>query len=161
MPPGASLLMRGLGMRELDRQIKDQKRGRRNLDKYDRPKAVSHNRHGGNYAIPLGGHGNGDIEFPPYMTDEEIALLSRRYLDGHHGSLGGLSDDYVWRLFEWDRSRQRRQGYISPFTNIRGREARERMEFEDWLRSHPHREILEAIRARDHNQGYVGPDNHI
>ena len=148
-------------MREIDKHIKNQKRGRRDLDKYDRPKASSHNRHGGYYPTPLGVHGNRNFEFPPDMTDEDIALLGSRYLEGHHGSLGGLSDEYVWRLFEWERSQQRRQGYISPFKNVRGRETRRRMEFEDWLRSHPDRERLEAIRARDHNQGCVGPDNHI
>ena len=145
-------------MRETGRHIKNQKRGRRDLDKYDRPKALSHNRHGGYYPTPLGVHGNRNVEFPPYMTDEDIALLGGRYPDGHHGSLGGLSDDYVWRLFEWERSRQ---GYISPFKNVRGRKARNHLEFEHWLRSHPDRERLEAVRARDHNLGCVGPDHHI
>ena len=39
MPPGASLLMRGLGMRATDRHIKTQKRGRGDIDKYNRPVA--------------------------------------------------------------------------------------------------------------------------
>ena len=153
MPPGASLLMRGLGMREIDRHIKSHKRGRKELDKYDRPKPFLPNRHGGDYPMPLGVHNNRSIEFAPYTTGEDITLLGSRYLDGHHGSLGGLPDDYVWRLFEWERSRQ---GYISPFKNVHGRKARERMEFEDWLRSRPDREELEAIRARGHDRGCVG-----
>ena len=156
MPPGASLLMRGLGMREMDRNIKNNKRGRKDFDKYDRPKPLSHNRHGGDYPIPPGIHDNRNIDFAPYMTDEEIALLGGRYLDRHQGSLGGLSDDPVWRLFEWERSQQRRQGYISPFKNVQGRKARERLEFEDWLRSRPDREELERIRARGRDRGCVG-----
>lgn len=161
MPPGANLLMRGLGMREIDRQIKNHRRGRRDSNKYDRPKAVSHNRHGGNHPMPLGDHGNRNIEFPPYMTDEDIALLGGRYIDDYDGSLGGLSDDPVWRLFEYDRSRLRRQGHISPYKHVRGREARDGLEFADWLRSRPDRERLEAIMAGGHNRGCVRPDNHI
>ena len=157
MPPGASLLMRGLGMREIDRQ---HKRGRTDLRKYDRPKTSSHDRHGGNYPVPLGVHGNRNIEFPPYMTDEDIALLGDRYIDRYDGSLGGLSDDYVWRRFEFDRSQLRRQGHISPYKHVRSREARDRLEFQDWLRSQPDREMLEAILARGHNHGCVRPDSH-
>ena len=162
MPPGASLFMRGLGMREIDRHIKNQKRGRRDLDKYDRPKSFSHNQHGGgSYPTPLGAHANGNNEFSPYMTEEDFALLGSRDLDGYNGSLGGLSDDYLWRLFEWERPLLRREGHTTDVRNVRGREARNHLEFEHWLRTHPHRERLEAIRARDHDRGCVGPDNHI
>ena len=129
-------------MRELDRHIKTQKRGRRDLDKYDRP-------------MPLGVHGNRNNELSPYITDEDIALLDGRHPDGHHGSLGGLSDNYVWRLFEYERSRLRRQGYFSRFENVRGREARKSLEFEYWLRKHSDRERLEAIMARGCDQGCV------
>ena len=148
MPPGASLLMRGLGMRELDRHIKTQKRGRRDLNKYDRP-------------MSLEVHRKRNIGVSPYLTDEDIALLDGRYPDGHHGSLGGLSDDYVWRLFEYERSLLLRQGIISPFENVRGREARKNLEFELWLRTHSDRERLEAIMARGHDRGCVWPDNQI
>ena len=140
-------------MREIDRHSKNQKRGRRDPDKYDRPKAPSHNRHDYLMSLGVGVDGNGNMKFPLFQGN--------RYLDGDHGSLGGLSDDYVWRLFEWERSQQRRRGYTSLFKHVRGREARDRLEFEDWLRWHPQRERLEAFMARDHNRGWVGPNDHI
>lgn len=161
MPPGANLLMRGLGMRTTEKHIKNKKRGRGDLDDYNRPSPMLRDGDGGIYPMPLGAHGNGDFEFPPYMTDEEIALLPARYLDGHQGSLGGLSDDYVWSLFEYERSQSRRQGHPSRYGHVQGRKVRDNLEFEEWLRNHRDREKLENIMARDHGREYVSPINNI
>ena len=147
MPPGASLLMRGLGMRELDKHIKNEKRRRGDFDKFNRPKPLVHTR-------------DGNLDFPPYMTDEDIALLGTRSVDPSHGSLGGLSDDYVWNLFVWERWLQRRQGIVSPFRHVRGRKAREDREFRHWLRTYHDREELER-RAIYYDQRYVGADDRI
>ena len=160
MPPGASLLMRGLGMRATERSIKNKKPGRGDLGNFNRPRPFLHDGDGGIYPMPLGAHGNRDIEFPPYMTDEDIALLPARYLDGHQGSLGGLSDNYLQSLFEYERSRARRQGrWTSRFRGVRPRSRRDLLEFYDWLSRRSDRDNLEAGMAEDASRGYVSSDN--
>lgn len=160
MPPGASLLMRGLGMRTTERPIKNKKRGRGDLEKFNRPTPFLHDGDGGIYPVPLGAHGNRDLEYPPFMTDEEIALLPAGYLDGYQGSLGGLSDNYVQSLFEYERSRARRQGrWVSGRSDVRPGLKRDRLEFDHWLSRRPDRDFLETVMAGDASRGYVSPDN--
>lgn len=151
MPPGASLLMRGLGMRDTERYIKNKKPGRGDLGNFNRPRPFLPDGDGGIYPMPLGAHGN---------RDEDIALLPARYLDGHQGSLGGLSDNYGQSLFEYERSRARRQGrWTSRFRGVRPRSKKDLLEFQDWLSRRPDRDHLEAGMARDASRGYVSSDN--
>lgn len=160
MPLGASLLMKGLGMRATEKHIKNKKRDREDLERFNRPKPFFHDGHGGIYPIPLGAHGNGDFQYPPHMTEEEIALLNAGQFGGFQGSLGGLSDNYAQRRFEYERSQAQRQGqWHSRFRGVRSRSKRDKKEFDEWLSSHSDREFLEQMIARDASRGYVSPDN--
>ena len=161
MPPGASMLMKGLGMRGTDRHIKNLNRRRGDLDNFNRPRPFLHTRDGGNHPMPLGDHGNGNFGFPPYMTDEDIALVGTRYLDRHQATSAGVPDSYVWRRFEHERSVWRRLGYVSPYKDIRGRAARDEREFGLWLRWHPGREELKRRLREEVSQRYVWPCNRI
>ena len=141
-------------MRDLDRSIKSEKRRHGAPDKFDRPRPFT-NRDGRHYSMPLGVHGNGDLEFSSPMTNEDIALLDTRYLDRYQGSLGGLPDDYVQRLFEHEMSLLRDQGFISPYRHVKGRHKRDKLAFNSWLRSHPDQVRLEEIMARDPSRRYA------
>ena len=161
MPPGASILMRGLGMRDTERHIKNKHRGRKDLDNYNRPKPLLLNGDGGIYPMPGGVRGNRSFKFPPYMADEDMALVGTNYLDAPQGALGGLKGGYVWRLFEYERSQWPRQGFISPYRGHRGRATRDELEFELWLQWHPNRGTLEEKMDGDYGRGYVRPPNCI
>ena len=161
MPPGASMLMKGLGMRGTDRHIKNLSRSRGDLDPFNRPKPFLHNRDGGNHPMPVGVHGNGSLVFAPYMTDEEIALVGTRYLESHQGTPLGVPDSYVWLLFEHQRSHWRRLGYLSPYKDFRGRAARDELEFELWLYWHPDRAELKRMMNDEYGRRYVWPCNRI
>lgn len=143
MPPGASLIMRGIGMRQIDREMKDHNRGRAEPGKYDRPKVFYQDDH--YYYVPRGtrgtrGHGN--FETPPYMNDEAF--------NKHRGNSAGLSGDPVTREFQYDRSLWSRRGYTSPFKYNRSRSERNRLEFELWLYHHPRREsVVRRISKMD------------
>ena len=153
--------MRGLGMRDTERYIKNKHRGREDIDNYNRPKPLLLNGDGGIYPMPGGVRGNGKFKISPYMMDEDMALVGTNYLDAHQGVLGGLKGDYVWRLFEYERSQWPRQGFISPFRGHRGRATRDEREFELWLQWHPNRGALEEKMDGDYGRGYVRPPNRI
>lgn len=148
MPPGASILMRGLGMRGTSRYIKNKKRGTKDPGAYDRPTVFCHD--GVNYPVPPEFRGDEQFEIPPYMTDEDTAMAYDKYLENPLRSSEGLSQDYAWRLFEHERSKWARQGFISPYKDYRSRVARDDLEFRLWRYWHPKREeIKERI-----NEGY-------
>ena len=155
------MLMKGLGMRGTVRHIKILNRSRGDLDNFNRPKPFLQTRDGGNHPMPLGVHGNGNFGFPPYMTDEDIALVGTRNLERHQGTSAGVPDSYAWLLFEHERSFWRRLGYVSPYKDIRGRAARDEREFDLWLHWLPDRAELKRRMKEDYNRRYVWPCNRI
>ena len=160
MPLGASLLMRGLGMRGTDKYIKDQQRGRKVTGNYNRPKVFQH--HGDNYpVVPPELYGDEPFKIPPGYVDYNTALVTEKYLDDSRRKSEGLSGDYVWRLFEYDRSRWPLYGFISPYKSVRGRATRDEQEFRLWHHWHPVRDKLQERMNEESDEGYDSPYNRI
>ena len=157
MPPGASILMRGLGMRGTSRYIKNKKRGTENPGAYDRPTVLNHDGDGDSYSVPPGFRGDGQFGFPPYTPDEGTTMASKKSLR----SSEGLSEDYVWRLFEHERSKWARQGFISPYKDYRSRAARDDLEFRLWRHWHPEREKIKKWMNEEDDKRYGRPHDPI
>ena len=141
------MLMKGLGMREMDRYIKDEKKGRNYSGNYNRPKFFFHN--GINYPVPPELYNDKPyqiIDYEDYVTQEYLAEPGR--------SFEGLAENPILRQFEYDRSQWSRQGFISPFKDVRGRALRDEGEFKLWRYWHPHRERIEEIMDRQFDEGY-------
>ena len=160
MPPGASLLMRGLGMRGTDKYIKDQQRGRKVTGNYNRPKVFQH--HGDNYPVdPRELYGDEPFQLPPGYAKYNTALVTGKYLDDSRRKSEGLSKDYIWRLFEYNRSQWPLYGFISPHKHDRGRARRDEQEFRLWHHWHPVREKLQEIMNEEADEEYDSPYDRI
>ena len=88
------------------------------------------------------------------MTGRDRALVTTNNLDSPLGSSDGLPADYVERLFEYERSQWRRQGFISPYNNDRPRAARDKLEFLLWLHWHPDRRVLQKKLDERYDEEY-------
>lgn len=161
MPPGAAILMRGLGMRGTGRYIKNRKRGSKESGAYDRPKVFWHDGDGDNCPVPPQFSGDERFGIPPYITDGDTALATFKYLENPSRSSGGLPEDYLWRLFEYERSQWARQGFISPYKKYRDRAARDVLEFTLWRHWHPNQEDVEVGMNEDDDQRYGRPHDFI
>ena len=149
------MLMKGLGMREIDRYIKDEQKGRNYSGKYNRPKFFSHN--GINYPLPPELYN----DKPYHIHDYEDYGVTQKYLDEPGRSSEGLAKNPLTRQFEHDRSQWPRQGFTSPFKDVRGRALRDEGEFKLWCYWHPHRERIEEIMDDEFDEGYNREYNHI
>ena len=139
-------------MREIDRC---EKKGRNYSGNYNRPKYFFHN--GVNYPVPPELHN----DKPYHVHDYEDYGVTQKYLDEPGRSSEGLAKNTVTRQFEYDRSQWPRQGFISPFKDVRGRALRDEGEFKLWRYWHPHQERIEELMDREFDEGYNREYNHI
>ena len=147
------MLMKGLGMREIDRYIKDEKKGRNHSGNHDRPKYFLHN--GDNHPVPPHLHGDKPYKIPDYeYYGIELDPVTRKYLDEPGRSSEGLARNRITRRFEYDRSQWPRLGFISPAKEVRGRALRDEQEFKLWRYWHPRREVIEEMMDEDFDGGY-------
>ena len=91
------------------------------------------------------------------MTGQGVATVDSRYLGHHRDYSEGLSHNFVKRLFDYERSHWRRDGFSSPYRNDRGGAARYRREFRLWLYWHPLQDLLRYKMKEDYNRGYGWP----
>lgn len=148
MPPGASLLMKGLGMREIDRHIKGEKKGRKYSGEYDRPKWFFHD--GVNYRVPPEYHSNVPCTSDPVDDYGMLSPETQKYLDKPGRSSEGLGKDPVRGTFELDRSQWRSLGFISPYEGVQGRIERDQKEYVFWL--FHNRERVEEMMNQDFDE---------
>lgn len=154
------MLMRGLGMRDTNRYIKDQKRGRKDIDNFNRPKFFSHD--GKNYRVlPSELHGDKHYKIPHAYHDPTTALVMRKYLEDPQRSFAGLSESYVWRQFEYERSQWPLRNFTSPYKNDRGRTKRDEHEFILWHHHHPFRQEIEERMDEELEEGCDRPYDRI
>ena len=138
-------------MREMNRYIKDQNRARNYSGNYNRPKFFLHN--GVNYPVPPDLHSDKPFHVLPPLGFEPNPV-TRKYLADPRRNSEGLAKDYDKRLFEYDRSMWSRQGFISPYENVRGRTTRDDLEFALWHHWHPNQEGIEERMDLESNEGY-------
>ncbi len=142
-------------MRDAATHMKNQRRGRPDPGEFDRPRA----RFGeGNYRMPFGTHGN---RHPPRMDGDE-PFVGTRFPNSHRSNSEGLSNNYVERLFEYEREDLwPRRGFISPYKNYQGRPARRLREFELWLHWHPYWDYVESRMLYEYDRGRGRPFDYI
>ena len=117
-------------MREIDRHIKDGKKGRNYSGECDRPKWFFSD--GVNHPIPPEFYSDKPCTRIPVDDYGMQSLATRKYLDDPGRSSQGLNEDRVWQMFEHDRSQWPSLGYISPYKNHPGRKRRDDQEFVLW-----------------------------
>ena len=143
-------------MSAIDKYTKDQERGRKDYEKFNRPRFFSHDDDGENYLVPRQLHGDKTARLSSHLG-RNATSVEGKYLSDPWRSLGGLTGSYVDRLFEYERTQWPRSGFISPYKNDRGREERDANEFTLWLYWHPHGEKVLKRMDEEYCQGYDSP----
>lgn len=156
MPPGASILTRGLGMSGVNKYTRDQERGRKDSKNYDRPEFFSHGDDGENYPVPRELHGHKNSVLIPHVGCDTTSVPGK-YLDDPRRNAEGLTGSYVDRLFEHERSQWPRLGFTSPYKNDRGRTKRNANEFKLWLDRHPYHAELVKRMDEEYDKGHDSP----